>query len=123
ICSDHQPHDIDAKLGAFPETEPGISSLETLLPLTLRLVEDNAITFSQGIAALTQNPAEILGIQKGTLSPGKAADICVFNPTLEWEVNQKNWKSAGHNTPFWGEILKGRVTHTLQSGIIIYTLN
>jgi len=122
ICSDHQPHDIDAKLGAFPETESGISSLETLLPLTLHLVQDNAITLPQGIAALTQNPAETLGIQRGTLTSGLPADICIFDPSLSWIVNQDTWKSAGHNTPFWGHTLKGRVTHTLQSGKIIYAL-
>jgi len=36
VCSDHQPHDVDAKLAPFPASEPGISGLETLLPLTLR---------------------------------------------------------------------------------------
>ncbi len=121
ICSDHQPHDLDAKLGAFPETEPGISALETLLPLTLRLVEDNAITLSQGIASLTKKPADILQLKSGALTPGYVADICIFNPTLLWEVNKKNWKSAGQNTPFWGETFIGQVTHTLQSGKIIYT--
>lgn len=123
ICSDHQPHDIDAKLGAFPETEAGISALETLLPLTLDLVKSNTITLTRGIALLTANPAKILGIKKGSLSVGLNADICIFNPTLKWEVNHKNWKSAGHNTPFWGETFTGRVTHTLQSGKIIYQLN
>ena len=122
ICSDHQPHDRDAKLGAFPETEPGISSLETLLPLMLKLVADHAITLTQGISAITQKPAKILEIQKGALTPGFAADICIFNPTLEWTVNHDNWNSAGHNTPFWGETFKGRVTHTIQSGKIIYSL-
>lgn len=121
ICSDHQPHDLDAKLGAFPETEPGISSIETLLPLTLRLVQDNAISLSQAIATLTQKPAAILGIQSGALTPGYAANVCIFNPTLSWEINRTNWKSAGHNTPFWGKSLTGRVTHTIQSGKIIYT--
>lgn len=122
ICSDHQPHDLDAKLGAFPETEPGISSLETLLPLTLRLVQDNAITLSQGIAALTLNPATTLGIESGTLTPGRPADICIFDPSLSWTVNPENWRSAGCNTPFWGQTFKGRVTHTLQTGKVIYSL-
>lgn len=122
ICSDHQPHDLDAKLGAFPETEPGISSLETLLPLMLRLVKENEITLSQGISALTQNPANILKIQQGALTPGFLADICIFNPALNWEVNHKNWKSTGRNTPFWGKTLEGRVMHTIQSGRIIYSL-
>jgi len=122
ICSDHQPHDLDAKLGAFPETEPGISSLETLLPLLLRLVNDNAVTLQQGIAALTQNPAKTLGIESGALSLGFSADICIFDPSLSWTVNNDTWNSAGRNTPFWEQRLKGRVTNTLQSGKVIYTL-
>jgi dihydroorotase len=122
ICSDHQPHDLDAKLGAFPETAPGTSSLETLLPLTLRLVEDNAITLPQGIASLTQKPAAILGIQSGALTPGLIADLCIFNPEHLWVVNSDNWKSAGQNTPFWGKTLKGRVTHTIQAGRIVHQL-
>ena len=122
ICSDHQPHDLDAKLGAFPETEPGISSLETLLPLMLKLVAEQALTLSRGIAALTAKPAHILRLNSGTLTPGLTADICVFDPELEWRVDAENWKSQGGNTPFWGQILKGRVTHTLQGGRIIYRL-
>jgi dihydroorotase len=38
ICSDHQPHEPDAKLAPFGDTEPGISGLDTLLALSLRLV-------------------------------------------------------------------------------------
>jgi dihydroorotase len=120
ICSDHQPHDLDAKLGAFPETEPGISSLETLLPLMLKLVSDDAIKIEQGIAALTHKPASILGLERGALTLGFAADICIFDPEQTWAVNTENWQSQGINTPFWGKTLKGRVTHTLQAGKVIY---
>jgi dihydroorotase len=122
ICSDHQPHDLDAKLGAFPETSPGISSLETLLPLTLRLVEDKSLTLSQAVATLTQKPAAILGLQAGALTCGFTADICIFNPNKSWQVNQKNWNSVGQNTPFWVKTLKGRVISTLQSGKVIYSV-
>jgi dihydroorotase len=121
ICSDHQPHDIDAKLGAFPETEPGISSLETLLPLMLKLVAQHVITLEQGIAALSDNPAQVLCLKSGALTPGFSADVCVFDPELDWQVNSENWKSQGANTPFWGQTLKGRVTHTLQAGKIIHS--
>jgi dihydroorotase len=88
----------------------------------LTLVSDHAISLEQGIACLTQNPAKILGLDKGMLTPGYAADICIFDATLSWEVNQKNWHSAGKNTPFWGQVLVGRVTHTLQAGSIIFSL-
>ncbi len=123
LCSDHQPHDIDAKLGAFPETEPGISSLETLLPLMLKLVEEQALTLEQGIARLSSDPARILRLNGGSLAPGAAADVCIFDPAREWQVNSENWLSQGVNTPFWGQTMKGRVTHTLQAGKQIYCLN
>ncbi len=121
LCSDHQPHDIDAKLGAFPETEPGISSLETVLPLMLDLVAQGVVTLEQGIASLTSNPARVLKIDSGALTEGFSADVCVFDPNLEWQINADNWKSQGHNTPFWGKTMKGRVTHTIQSGNLAYT--
>ena len=123
ICSDHQPHDIDAKLGAFPETEAGVSSLETLLPLLLRLVDDNTLDLQQGIAALTCNPAGILQLDAGTLAPGSAADICIFDPGQSWIINELNWKSTGQNSPFWHQRMNGRVTTTVQAGKIIFSLN
>ena len=124
ICSDHQPHDLDAKLGAFPETAPGIASLETLLPLTLSLTsKNNAISLSRALSFITHKPAQILGLKAGALTVSYPADLCIFNPSLQWEVNQQNWHSAGLNTPFWGKTFTGRVTHTLQSGRIIYTLD
>ncbi|MGR9088255.1 MAG: dihydroorotase [Gammaproteobacteria bacterium] len=122
ISSDHQPHDLDAKLGAFPETEPGISSLETLLPLMLKLVDEQVITLMHGIASLSSRPAHILRLDSGSLTPGFAADICIFDPELHWTVNADHWLSQGINTPFWGQTLKGRVTNTLQTGRVVFSL-
>ncbi len=123
ICSDHQPHDLDAKLGAFPETEAGIAALETLLPLALDLVRQQAISVTQAIAALTEKPARVLGLKAGALTVGYPADICVFDPEQRWQVNDETWRSAGKNTPFWGKTLTGRVIHTIQGGRLIYSLN
>ncbi|MGR9117507.1 MAG: dihydroorotase, partial [Gammaproteobacteria bacterium] len=123
LCSDHQPHDLDAKLGAFPETEPGIAALETLLPLMLKLVNENVIGLDQGIAAISVNPAKILGLERGSLKPGCVADICIFDPDRTWQVDPDTWHSKGLNTPYWGQTLTGRVLYTVQSGKIIYRLD
>lgn len=122
ICSDHQPHDLDAKLGAFPETEAGIASVETLVPLMLELSQQHGIALNHAIAKLTQQPASILGLAAGTLSIGQAADVCVFDPNANWQVNRQNWHSAGINTPYWQQNLRGRVTHTVQAGQLIFKL-
>ncbi len=120
VCSAHQPHDKDAKLGAFPETQPGIASLETLLPLSLQLMRENAVSLSQCIAAISEKPAKILGLKKGSLTPGHDADICIFDADIDWQINPDTWYSAGQNTPYWEKSMQGKVIRTLQSGKIIF---
>lgn len=123
ICSDHQPHDRDAKLAPFPSTEPGISALETLLPLTLKLVNEGHLDITTAIASLTCNPAHILGIDVGTLGIGKAADICIINPETDWTLNVNDIKSRGKNTPFNGWHFSGQVVYTLVDGKLVYSRN
>jgi|GEM_PF-2136 len=123
ICSDHQPHDIDAKLAPFAATEPGISGLETLLPLALRLVEEELLSLPEAIARVTLFPANILGIPAGTLDKGSRADICVFDPQRYWQLSKMNISSFGKNSPFLGWDFKGLVTHTLVDGKLVYEVD
>ncbi len=116
ICSDHQPHELDAKLAPFPATEPGISSLETLLPLTLKLVEQGALDISTAIASLTINPARTLGLDVGQLSQGARANLCLINPDADWVLDSNNLLSQGKNTPFHGWGFNGKVVMTLLDG-------
>ena len=120
ICSDHQPHEPDAKLAPFSATATGISGLETLLPLSLRLVDEGFMALPDVIARLTSMPARILGIGAGTLSRGSAADICIFDPQRYWTLTRQNILSHGHNTPFMDWELKGLVTHTIFGGKLVY---
>jgi dihydroorotase len=116
VCSDHQPHEPDAKLAPFPSTEPGISGLDTLLSLALKLVQDGAITLPRVLESLTSGPAEVLGIERGSLSVGSRADVCLFDASVEWEVSEASLLSAGKNTPFMGWPLPGRVRAVLIAG-------
>ncbi len=120
ICSDHQPHDPIAKQAPFAATEPGMSGLETLLPLSLRLVEQQLLELPQLIESLTIAPARILGLDAGTLEVGSQADICVFDPATEWTVSEDSLRSAGKNTPFLDQTLKGQVKATLMDGRIVF---
>jgi len=120
ICSDHQPHEADAKLAPFSATETGISALETLLPLALQAASDSHISRSDVIASLTRGPAKILGIDAGTLSVGTSADICIFDPDSYWTLSQNTMLSRGHNTPFLDWDLKGQVRYTLLNGQCVF---
>lgn len=120
ICSDHQPHDADAKSAPFSMTEPGASTIEMLLPLTLQLVRDKTLTLQQAIAALTSAPARIAGINAGSLSIGSPADVCIFDPEASWTVERDSLLSAGKNTPFASWEMTGKVTQTILDGNIVY---
>jgi dihydroorotase len=121
VCSDHQPHEPDAKQAPFASTEPGISALETLLPLTLRLVHEQLIPTYTAQSLLSTQPAAILGIDAGVLAPDRPADLCLYDPELEWQLDSAAMLSRGRNTPFEGWSFQGKVRHTIIGGELIYT--
>ncbi len=123
VCSDHQPHEPDAKLAPFSNSEPGISALETLLPLMLKLVEEDVVSLSEAIALLTHKPAEVLGIEAGNLGVGATADICIFDPNEKWTLTAEKMVSRGHNTPFLGWEFQGRVIQTFVGGKMVFELS
>ena len=116
VCSDHQPHEADAKRAPFAATAPGISALETLLPLSLRLVDDGVLSLTEVIARLTCNPARLLGTEAGTLGIGAGADLCLIDPDVQWEFAAEHMVSRGRNTPFAGWQFKGRPVMTILAG-------
>jgi len=120
ICSDHRPHEEDAKLAPFPSTAPGISALDTLLPLTLRLVDEGVMDLPTAVDRITVGPAEILRLPYGRLDPGRLADVCIFDPDSRWVLSETTMVSEGHNTPFMGRELRGRVAWTLLAGRVVF---
>jgi len=120
VCSDHQPHEADAKINPFPLTEPGISGLETLLPLTLQLVADGVLTPLQMAERLALGPARILGVAAGVLARGERANVVVVDPADAFDLSPETWRSAGRNTPFLGRRMPGRARFTLHGGAVVY---
>ena len=120
VCSDHSPVDEDGKLLPFAEAVPGATGLELLLPLTLKLAEEMKIPLVAALARVTCDPAAVLGIDAGTLTVGKPADICVFDAHEPWRVLPDALKSQGKNTPFIGYEMAGRVSATLVGGRLVF---
>lgn len=116
ICSDHTPVGADDKLLPFGEAKPGATGLELLLPLTLKWAEAAGVSLGSALARITADPAGILGIDRGHLAEGAAADVCVFSPDAHWQVSPATLHSKGKNTPFLGFELNGRILATLVEG-------
>ena len=121
IATDHAPHHYDEKNVEFAIAMNGIVGLESLLPLSLRLVADKVIDLNQMIALLTVQPAQVIGIDRGTLSVGAIADIAVIDTELEWEFVAEKLHSKSKNTPFAGWIMKGAAIKTLLAGKVVFS--
>ena len=120
ICSDHQPHGADSKLAPFSEAAVGISGMDTLLSMTYGLVLSQSLPLETAIAALTTNPAQIIGLDAGQLSEGSRADLCIFDPGIRWTLSKQTMKSKGKNSPMMGKELVGKVVNTMINGISVF---
>ena len=123
VCSDHQSRGRDTKLAPFSEASSGVTGLQTLLSLTLRLADEGVCSLSQAIALLTSNPAREINIDSGHLAIGQAADICIFDPNELWKLTSDKLYCRGNSSPFIGQTLKGKVSHTLIDGQLVYPFN
>lgn len=124
ICSDHQPCESAGKLAPFPAVRPGISGTETLLSLTMKLVEEKALSLPQAVAALTSRAAACFGIAGGSLRMNERVDLCLFDPQARYTLSDEGpdaMVSAGRNTPFLGETLPARVRFTLLGNRVLYS--
>jgi dihydroorotase len=120
ICSDHAPVDDDAKIMPFGESETGVTGLELLLPLALKWGDEAKASLPETLARVTTEPALILGLSNGHLTPGHTADLCLFDPEQWWKVEAKSLRSLGRNTPFYGLEVRGKVRWTLVDGHVVY---
>ena len=89
------------------------------MPLTLELTT-SGLSVSQALELLTSGPARTLGLACGSLAVGAPADVCVFDPDVNWVLETDALLSSGKNTPFAGRRMRGRVTHTLVDGQLVY---
>jgi dihydroorotase len=122
IASDHAPHTESEKEIEFEYAEFGTTGLETELAVSVtELVSKGVLTWSELVKRISLNPAKILGIDKGTLSIGKDADIVIVSPDKEWIVKREEFHSKSKNSAFIGKKLKGIVEYTIYKGKILKT--
>ncbi len=121
ISTDHAPHSAEEKAKPIGAAPFGITGIETSLCLTYTgLVLTGILTPMQMVEKMSYNPAKIAGIDRGTLLPGRPADIIIVNVDNEIVIDRNNFVSKGHNTPFDGYKVKGIVEYTIVGGKIVY---
>ncbi len=133
LVSDHNPVAEDMKNLPFGEAEPGATGLELLLSLALRWGQDSGLPLTTTLARVSQGPVRVLGDALGSLASsagrlveGGVADVCIFDPAVDWVVTPQQLASQGKHTPFsfasTGMAMPGRVRATLVAGTLAYEL-
>jgi len=122
LVSDHTPVETDAKTLPFAESEVGATGLELLLPLALQWGEQSGAGLRRALEVISAAPARLLAGKAGTgrLAAGEAADICIFDPQAEWQVQPQALRSQGKHTPFAEYAMRGRARTTLVGGRVVY---
>ena len=121
ISTDHAPHTDYEKDKEFDFAPNGILGLETALAVVLDvLVRRSRFKLSHAVDLMTRRPARVLGLPAGTLLPGAAADICLFDPDESWVYDAKAGQSKSSNSPWSGRTLVGRVKTTIVDGRVVF---
>jgi dihydroorotase len=122
IATDHAPHDQESKRVPFAHAANGVVGLETLLPLALDLYHLGHMPLLGLLKTVTVTPADLLGIPAGRLQRGRAADLVLFAPALEWTLETQALRSKSKNSPFADRRMKGRALRTIVNGQMVYEL-
>jgi len=121
ICTDHAPHAREKKMRELDQAPFGILGLETCLGLVVtNLIEPGILDWPTALAKMTINPAQVLGIAKGTLAVGADADVTIIDPDVRWTVDPARFCSKSVNTPFTGWQLRGRAETVIVGGRVKY---
>ncbi|MEM7790315.1 MAG: dihydroorotase [Verrucomicrobiota bacterium] len=121
IATDHAPHSPTEKDQEFDSAPFGVIGLENSLASSLTtLYHGKYLSLSELVALMTYKGARICKLEAGTLSSGKSADICIFDPDEEWTVDAEKFHSKSRNCPWNGKTLKGKVKATFFEGMEVY---
>ncbi len=126
VGTDHIPHTRAAKLApglSFDRIPPGVSNLETLLPMLYSEgVRTKRITLSRLVDVLASAPARIAGMypRKGALAIGSDADLVIFDPQAERTVHAADLHSACDYDPYEGWAVTGWPEIVVSRGEIVF---
>jgi len=120
IATDHAPHAGSDKMQEFERCPFGIIGLETAIGLSLELVHRGIIPMMRMVQLFTTGPSRIIGLPSGTLAPGTAADITIFDPERRWCYDVNKSYSKSRNSPFHGKEFRGGPVATVVDGAVVW---
>ena len=125
IVTDHSPCPPEMKRqdsGNFLDAWGGISSLQLSLPAVWTEARLRGFSLTHLARWLCEAPARLAGLdqQKGSIAPGRDADLVIWNPEAEFTVDPAQLHHRHKLTPYAGRDLMGIVEATFLRGVKIF---
>jgi dihydroorotase len=120
IATDHAPHTVVEKARGLREAPFGVIGLETALPiLWTELIRTGEFKEGEIISRLTASPAAIIHSARGTLLPGRPADVAIIDPRHRWIITPERFRSKSRNSPFIGREVFAAIAAVVVEGRLI----
>ena len=120
VVTDHSPHAVEEKDREYNNAPSGFPGLETAVGVMLTdLYHEGQLDLPTLVSKMSYEPAKLLGLEAGTLTEGKSADVTVIDPEKEWTVEEKAFYTKGSHSPFAGRKLKGKAVMTIVDGRVV----
>ncbi|KAI3800388.1 hypothetical protein L1987_28478 [Smallanthus sonchifolius] len=126
LSSDHSPSVPELKLfteGDFLRAWGGISSLQFVLPVTWSYGLKYGVTLEKLVSWWSEKPAKLASQDlKGAIEIGKHADIVVWEPEKEFDLDENHTVHLKHPSisAYMGSRLTGRVVATFVNGNLVF---
>ena len=115
IATDHAPHTYEEKNNPVENCPSGIPGIETLVPLTLDLVNKGIINIFDAVRVLSENPSKIFNIDN-EIREGNKANLTIVDLDREITIRGEDFKSKAKFTPFEGWCVRGAPIYTIING-------
>ena len=121
IATDHAPHTIDEKSNSYLNAPSGGPLVQHALPAMLTFYKQGKISLEKIVEKMCHNPAICFQVHKrGFIKEGYFADLVLVDINQEQEVKKDNILYKCGWSPFEGETLNGKITHTFINGYLAY---
>ena len=124
VATDHCPfqsYEKDWGKDDFSKIPNGCAGVENLYPYMLDAANRGEISYERAVEVCAANPAKIFGcVTKGTIAPGKDADIVIYDPRKDFTVSVSNMHSDYDHTIWEGKKFHGYPVQTYLRGQLIY---
>ena len=103
-------------------TVVGAGPTGLMLAAALRLHHSGRVSLMRLIDAMSTRPAQIFGLDAGTLKAGAPADITLIDLDEPWLVSKDALLSRSKNTPFEDARFSGRAVATYVAGRLVHSI-